>query len=450
MNSLLIIRLFVSTTMNKDFCKVLIISNSILNEDNATSITLKNMFSGWPVDKLAIIYTSLDKNISNSIYPVFHVSELKYLANKTNSSNVLLNNIRSSRGEVKGVQGTAGDSSLKSRIFNYIHTIASSYKAMFPYKYSNELEKFVSEFNPDVIYSILSSIAAMDITLRLSNKFKIPIVPHFMDDWPHTIYENDILLFLPRLKKKYFLKKVLKNTRTGIAISDKMAKEYNSEYHKEFYSLMNCVSLPDSNEGIEIAKNNKKIEFSYFGGLHLLRWQTLKTFFESLEINARYSMDNFEFRIYAPESDRIRYENQFAQLSSVLFCDRVSQSALFSEMIKSDYLIHVEAFDEKMKKYTRLSISTKIPEYLVIQKPIVAIGPADVASIEYLRDNKCAHVISDLDSTAISATLENLFSTEFNRELLKNALQLFLKNHNTKMQHQLLQSIFYQNCNNPI
>lgn len=428
--------------MDKEFCKVLIVSNSIPNEDNATSITLKNMFSGWPADKLAIIYVSLDKNIGNTIYPVFHISELKYLSNKMGTSNVLLNNIRSSRSEVNGVKGAAATSSLKSRIFNYIHTLASSYKATLPYKYSDQLELFVADFKPDVIYSPLGSIAIMNITCKLSNKFKVPIVPHFMDDWIHTIYEDDALLFWPRWKKKRLLKRTFRNILTGIVISDKMGHEYETEYRKKFHSLMNCVAVPELNENQRFINVNKKVIFSYFGGLHLLRWQTLKVFFESIEKHANLLSQHLEFRIYTTDGDRNKYEKEFSHLPSVVFFDRVSQGELFGEMIKSNYLIHVESFDKKIKRYTRLSISTKIPEYLAAQKPIIAIGPADVASIEYLRENNCAHIISDLDDMTLSSSLNKINSATINETLLQNSLQLFLKNHDTKVQHHLLRSIF--------
>ena len=49
-------------------------------------------------------------------------------------------------------------------------------------------------------------------------------------------------------------------------------------------------------------------------------------------------------------------------------------------------LVHVESFDNKSRQLTKLSISTKIPEYLATGKPIIAIGPREVASLEYLKD----------------------------------------------------------------
>ena len=40
---------------------------------------------------------------------------------------------------------------------------------------------------------------------------------------------------------------------------------------------------------------------------------------------------------------------------------------------------------------------TKIPEYLSSQKPIIAIGPSGIASIDYLKNNNAALVLDDFN-----------------------------------------------------
>ena len=67
---------------------------------------------------------------------------------------------------------------------------------------------------------------------------------------------------------------------------------------------------------------------------------------------------------------------------------KIDNKHVRQEQLKADILLHVEAFDEKSKKSTRLSISTKIFEYLYSGKIILGYGPADVASMEYLEELK--------------------------------------------------------------
>ncbi len=55
----------------------------------------------------------------------------------------------------------------------------------------------------------------------------------------------------------------------------------------------------------------------------------------------------------------------------------------------------MESFDKKFVMSTRLSLSTKIPEYLNANKPILAYGPDGISSLEYLKDNKLANVCTN-------------------------------------------------------
>ena len=73
--------------------------------------------------------------------------------------------------------------------------------------------------------------------------------------------------------------------------------------------------------------------------------------------------------------------------------------ALFGEdlknaMLNSDILLHVECNNIYSKSITKLSVSTKMPEYLALGKPILGFGPKDVASMKVLSDNGIGVVIS--------------------------------------------------------
>ena len=63
--------------------------------------------------------------------------------------------------------------------------------------------------------------------------------------------------------------------------------------------------------------------------------------------------------------------------------------------INADILIHTEAMDLKNKLLVRQSFSTKIVDYFKSARPILAVGPKDVASIEHLIRNDCAIVADD-------------------------------------------------------
>ena len=73
----------------------------------------------------------------------------------------------------------------------------------------------------------------------------------------------------------------------------------------------------------------------------------------------------------------------------------VSQSEVIDLQNNADVLIHAEAFDRYNKSLVRCAISTKIMDYLSVGRCILAIGPSDISSIEYLSDYDLALIASD-------------------------------------------------------
>ena len=65
----------------------------------------------------------------------------------------------------------------------------------------------------------------------------------------------------------------------------------------------------------------------------------------------------------------------------------IPQYQVFEEQEKSDILVLVESFSDKT---ARLSFSTKITDYLSSNRCILAIGPEDISSMEYLKNEDAA------------------------------------------------------------
>ena len=72
----------------------------------------------------------------------------------------------------------------------------------------------------------------------------------------------------------------------------------------------------------------------------------------------------------------------------------VTQNEVIELQNKADVLVHAEAFDRYNKSLVRCAISTKIMDYLSVGRCILAIGPSDISSVEYLKDNNLALVAS--------------------------------------------------------
>lgn len=107
----------------------------------------------------------------------------------------------------------------------------------------------------------------------------------------------------------------------------------------------------------------------------------------------------------------------------------LKKDELIDVLNRSDILVFVESFDRRSIEATRLSLSTKIPEYLSLEKPVLAIGPSNVASMEYLSD--VAFCVND--PRDIYASLEALVGDAQLRERIASAAsKKYSQYHNTK------------------
>ena len=81
---------------------------------------------------------------------------------------------------------------------------------------------------------------------------------------------------------------------------------------------------------------------------------------------------------------------------------------------------------------TKYSLSTKVPEYLSVGKPILAIGPAGIGSMDYLSDVAvCVNDMSEL-SDKLSELLE---SENYRSEVSVRCENKYLNNHSKEKKH---------------
>ena len=98
-------------------------------------------------------------------------------------------------------------------------------------------------------------------------------------------------------------------------------------------------------------------------------------------------------------------------------------------MENSDVLVHIESMDSLNRDKVRYSVSTKIADTLSCGRCLLAYGPCDVASIEYLSDNDCACVVTKKED--LEEKLKRLiFDASTREKYAKKALSVAKKNHN--------------------
>jgi hypothetical protein len=325
-----------------------------------------------------------------------------------------------------------------SMVIHSLRREVNAWKDALSGKYSVNLIQYIKDSEAEIIYSNLSSLKIISLVLYAQEILHCKIVPHFLDDWLSILFTEKRFLFHRQILVGK-MKKIFCQSPVGIAISEVMASVYADKYQIPFHFIMHCI--PD--EAIEKfpGKTNKEHkQIIYAGGLHLSRWKTLVHLSKAL---ALIYHGNFTFSLYCPLIDRLNYEKYFSRFQFIRFMDSVNPIRLQKILHGADVLIHCESFDNSSRQFTRLSISTKIPEYLKEGKLIVAVGPEEIESIGYLARNNAGITISKQDVLLASDILEKIINTTDDFEpFCTNALSLARRNHSYSTLKKKMEMIF--------
>jgi len=367
--------------------KILVVSHNCFSKFYNNGKTLESIFSSFSKQNLAQIYftenTSPDYDFCDNYFKMTDVNVLKSLLKGDSDCGKEL-----SLGAANVPESTSNFSS-GSRLFRFakskINQIIFFRDALWGLK-SWKSKNFLSwneKINPNIIFYVGGNFGfSHEIAFFLSKKFKTPLVSYFTDDYLIFPEHRNVFDRIQRIRMKKFYAKTIEHSSLCFAIGDTMANEYAAFFKKEFYPIMNSIKIQDYCPYVE---HKKALVFSYFGGLHLNRWRML--------VRLANSLRTCVVNVYSVEkpSDAILLE---FRKSGINFKGAVEGIQLRSSILDSDVLLHVESDDSFNRSLTKLSVSTKIPEYLMSGRLVLGFGPEEVASMKILADNKIGVVIS--------------------------------------------------------
>lgn len=426
--------------------RVLVISAAALNSQSATGMTMANLLHGWPLDRIAQVYwdnSIPDPEHCNRYWVISHGN-----APLVNGIRRIVQTLKSKRNLLKSSPqitiASPPSSQMTGRKF-FAPGFATGWADTVNVRLSDEFWQWIDDFNPEVIYSVLGSIRIMNIVLQVSKRLSIPVVPHFMDDWPNTLYHSEAANWLPRQILQSSINKVLKKSSHRMVISDAMAEEFKSRYHLDFKAFMNCVDTKIDFSPVSKSEDSL-ISFGYVGGLHLNRWKSLQQVADAL-LQLKDNGNYVELTVFAPVADIQQYGHILSENPVVRLGGSLSPVEVMSALSMFDVLVHIESFDEQDCQYTRLSISTKIPQYMTAAKPILAYGPADVASCKYIGNKQCGVVVGDRDIDSLVVAIRSLVeSSDLREQLGMNGRNTAMALHSADIERERFRNILFKSA----
>ncbi len=368
---------------------------------------MTSLFQGWPTERLAQVFTSafaVDDGVCKSFWrlpPAALISRKKGY-----KIDVLATGGKPSDNS-EPFQAQAGQPSVRRMLPWFEGSVRQQIRAaidLLPYRLSKDFWKWVEDFNPDLVYSYFGSIRIMRLCFQVATELNLPIVPHFMDDWPSTIYRSSPLSFLLRPKLAEWLKRCLTRSPMRMAIGQCMAEEFEKRYGAPFLPFMNCIDDERLDRRVSEPPLRNIIRFTYVGGLHLNRWKSLCDVGLALKgLRSKGIMG--ELVIYGKVNAGTEMKRLSRLRPEVRLAGTIPASDVPAVQEDADCLVHVESFEPADRQYTRLSVSTKIPEYLASGRPIFGYGPCETASLRYVEETRCGRVVGQRNDGLLAEAL---------------------------------------------
>lgn len=378
--------------------KVLVVSNNVFSRYGNNGRTAEAIFSKFDKSELSQLFFCESNKIDFDFCSNYYCITEKDLFHGTKGSIIKC---------TKTSDTTSQINSNDNNVYNSIKHWSVKTKSLIRdivwgtgFWKNRQLKKWIQGTGADLVFFIGGSYGCYHRIARyVANFLGVPLVTYFTDDYLLYPISKGVLEKFQTWRMKRFYKKTVEASDLLFCIGEKMAHEYSAYFGKPFYPIMNITDLIPRKQHETAAIP----VIAYFGGLHLNRWSMIAKFADAVKGLAIV-------RVYTFSKLTAEMEQAFSG-AGVEYMGGLVGDALAQAMDACDYFLHVESDDLYNRRLTRLSVSTKLPEYLMYGKPVIGFGPEEVASMCLLSDNNIGVVVSsDADVEAIRHSVIQLLS----------------------------------------
>ncbi len=372
--------------------KVLVVTYLPWRDDISVGNTLSNIFNGLE-DRMefANIYFRDDFPDNKLVTKSFHISEkslVKSIFNRKAVGKEALGHLNVANYDFSKSYNNARRLRWDSLL------LLQDLIGLFGVWKSNELENFVREFSPSIIFGPLGRVpVANNVMTYLSKKFSIPLVTYPWDDH-YSLNKTSFspIFWVKTFIERRYIRRCAIQSSFLYTITTLMRSEYSIYFNKECRLLYKGYHFHDEPP---FKKPGKIINLTYMGNIGSGRWKMLAKLATIInEINK----DDVKFvlNIYtlSPKSDVIE---KYLNIGASRLMEPVSEEDKMETLNNADILIHVEPSSKIESQFFRLSFSTKLVDYFYNAKCILAIG-GETASTKYLKEMDSALVENNIDN----------------------------------------------------
>lgn len=259
---------------------------------------------------------------------------------------------------------------------------------------NDDLEKFILDFQPDIVFApCYASHFMLHLTRYVADLVKKPVISYVSDD-NYTLNQFRLSPFY--WLNRFILRKHMRKTYPYYSLVYTMTDEQKEIYEK---ALKCKMSILKKSGDFQLENVRQEITFPiriiYAGGVYCGRDNTLVQLVKAIrEINAggkKVVLDIYTGNTISKCKQKILNDGENSIVHGL-----ISKKELIEQYKQADIALHVESFKLKYKKLTKLSFSTKIMDCLESGAATLAIADEKQAGLAYLKRNHIAFTVTNL------------------------------------------------------
>ena len=418
--------------------KVLILGQTF-NKNDGGGVTMSNLFTGWPKDKLAVasnanLTSDLDTSVCNTYFQLaynnkLHPFPLNIVLPKIKCGIVPTGNNNNKHTKENKTVKNGKYKILYGWLLTALHFLGL-YNIFYKLKITPEFSQWVKRYNPDIIYTQLASLELIRFTKEIHTLMKKPVVIHMMDDWPSTISKKGLFKNFWNKKIDQELRLLLDKTTLLLSISDLMAQEYKERYGKGSVTFHNPIE-------IDFWKAHQKQNYKlngmpvilYAGRIGTGVQTCLETMASAIDQINMNSNENIQFVLQTKDKP-----SWIENYKCIKYKSPVAYSELPKIFAEANFLYLPYDFSPESIKFIKYSMPTKAPEYMASGTPIIIFAPANTAIVKDAQAGNWAKVIVQNDINILGEAIKSLINNEtLRKQIGTNAVNIAERKYNANI-----------------
>lgn len=256
----------------------------------------------------------------------------------------------------------------------------------------------IAAFRPQLVLAVPTNATGVALAARC--RHLAPLTTYLMDDW--LAHEPGIAA---AFHTQAHGRTLLRESSTWLAISPYLldAMRAFAGVDRPAQVVHNPVALGDGAPAALDAPRTGRFRVAYAGSVWPMHWDAVAGVAQGVQRLREAGMD-IEFVLFTDRFFWGRHEADWRGWG-VVDGGLVPYDRLRDTLGDCDLLVVASSFDPAQAHMSRSSLQTKVTDYMAAGRPILACGPRDAASNDFLRLHDCALTAEDPAPPAIDAAL---------------------------------------------